>query len=209
MQLITITHQFMKTTHKLVLYAVCTLVLSLTLASCRIQERVIEENDIVYGSKRITLTLMYHNMDWRSPLYYMQQSIVKELRANQQASYHIYDVLYLTNSSFKHEDKAFIIVDDEPFPVVIDHKELENTKELIPQKPDVMTSDSTTMSVITGYSENNQKITRFSYALPTEAILKIDQANHVSFRYYAGPSMITVTLQAGQLTKFKQLIHKD
>lgn len=209
MQFIAIAHLFMKTTHKLVLYSTFALVLSLTLASCRIQQRVIEENDIVYGSKRITLTLMYHNTDWRSPLYYMQQSIVKEIRADQQASYHIYDVLYLTNSSFKLEDKAFIIVDNDPFPVVIDHKELENTKELIPQKADVMTSDSTTMSVITGYSENNQKITRFSYALPAEAALKIDQAKKVSFRYYAGPSMITVSLQSGQLNKFKQLIHRD
>jgi hypothetical protein len=92
--------------------------------------------------------------------------------------------------------------------MVIEGKEYENTKEIEEKKEDVMTSDSTSISVVTGYSENNRKITRFSYELPDHVIAKIKDADQVIFRYYSGPDMLTITLKGIKISKLKQLIDK-
>jgi len=71
--------------------------------------------------------------------------------------YSAYDVLYLTGSSFKLDEKAVLIIDNETYPMVIDKIEFENVNSISENTTDVPTSDSTSVSVITGYSENNIK----------------------------------------------------
>jgi len=183
---------------------VCTI-----LSSCFLYNRIYSEDDVVYSTKRFELKYDYKTRDRRTPIYYFTQSIVKEVDQNNDASYRAYDVLYLISSSFKLDEKVILIIDNKPYPMVIDRIELENVKTISENSTDIQTLDSTTVSVITGFSENNRKITRFSYKIPISTIMQIKNADQFSIRYYSGPSMITVKPKKLSIKKIKELINTE
>ena len=176
------------------------------LSSCSTYNKIYSEDDIVYSTKRFELKYDYKDRDRRTPIYFFTQSIVKEVDQNNNVSYRAYDVLFLISSSFKLDEKVILIIDNKPYPMVIDKIELENVKTISEDKTDIQTSDSTTVSVTTGYSENNRKITRFSYKIPVSTIMEIKKADQLSIRYYSGPSMITVKPKKLSIKKIKELI---
>jgi hypothetical protein len=182
--------------------------ISFIFSSCFSSSKIVVQNDIVYSTKRIELRYLCRDNDRRSPLLYLEQLIVKEIKSDNEESIKIYDILALTSSSFKLEDKVFLIIDSDVYPMIIDIIEYENAKSITPNTENILAADSTTVSVVTGYSENNKKITRFSYKLSEEIINKIKNSDQVLFRYYAGPSMLTVKLKDKYLRKFKKLIDK-
>jgi len=181
--------------------------LTFILTSCILTPKIYEKHDIVYSTKRFELQFNYPNHNERTPVINMQQSIIKEI-SKTETTYKVYDVLVLKSLSHKVEEKVFLIIDREVFPMKLESIEYENTKNLVEKTENIETSDSTSISVITGYSENNRKITRFSYKLPDEVIPKIQNAKKVYFRYYSGPDMLTMTLEMNKLNKLKQLINK-
>lgn len=188
----------------IVICLVCTM-----LSSCSTYNRIYSEDDVVYSTKRFELKYDYKDRDRRTPIYFFTQSIVKEIDQNNNVSYRAYDVLFLTSSSFKLDEKVILIIDNKPYPMVIDEMELENVKSISENTTDIQTSDSTTVSVTTGYSENNRKITRFSYKIPISTIMEIKKANQISIRYYSGPSMITVKPKNLSIKKIKELIDTE
>ena len=179
------------------------------LSSCSPYNKIYSEDDIVYSTKRFELKYDYNDRDRRTPIYFFTQSIVKEVDQNNNVSYRAYDVLFLISSSFKLDEKVILIIDNKPYPMVIDKIELENVKTISEDKTDIQTSDSTTVSVTTGYSENNRKITRFSYKIPVSTITEIKKADQLSIRYYSGPSMITVKPKKQSIKKIKELIDTE
>ena len=188
----------------IVIGLVCTM-----LSSCSTFNRIYSEDDVVYSTKRFELKYDYKDRDRRTPIYFFTQSIVKEVDQNNNVSYRAYDVLFLISSSFKLDEKVILIIDNKPYPMVIDKIELENVKTISEDKTDIQTSDSTTVSVTTGYSENNRKITRFSYKIPVSTIMEIKKADQLSIRYYSGPSMITVKPKKLSIKKIKELIDTE
>ena len=188
----------------IVICLVCTM-----LSSCSTYNRIYSEDDVVYSTKRFELKYDYKDRDRRTPIYFFTQSIVKEIDQIKNVSYRAYDVLFLTSSSFKLDEKVILIIDNKPYPMVIDEMELENVKSISENTTDIQTSDSTTVSVTTGYSENNRKITRFSYKIPLSTIMEIKKANQISIRYYSGPSMITVKPKNLSIKKIKELIDTE
>ena len=184
------------------------LLISVIFQACLTTNKIVEENDLVYSTKRVALKSSYYEHTRRSPLISLEQSIVKEIKANNETSYKVYDILSLTSSSFTLENKAFMIIDNDVFPMPIDNKEYENAKTITENRQNVLTADSTTVSVVTGYSENDRKITRFSYMLSDEVIARVKNSNQVLFRYYSGPSMLTVRLKEKNLKKLKGLIDR-
>jgi hypothetical protein len=175
------------------------------LSGCSTYNRIFSEEDIVYSTKRFELKYDCKDRDRRMPFYFTQ-SIVKEVDQNNNVSYRAYDVLSLTSSSFKLDEKAVLIIDNKPYPMVIDRIELENVKTVSENSTDIQTLDSATVSVITGYSENNRKITRFSYKIPVSTMMEIKKASKIYFRYYSGPNMITVKPKKISIKKIKELI---
>jgi len=180
--------------------------ISMTFQSCSTSNKIYSDNDIVYSTKRFELKYSVKDRDRRSPLFYFTQSIIKEINSENEISYTAYDVLSLSSSSFKLDEKVFLIIDNEAFPMIIDKMELENVKSISENAENILTSDSTTVSVISGYSENNRKITRFCYKIPVATMTKIKDSNQLSLRYYSGPSMITVKPKKKSINKLKQLI---
>ena len=105
-------------------------VISLIFSSCVLTNKIIEENDIVYSTKRIELKYLCKDYNRKSPLLYLEQSIIKEIEANKESSIKVFDILALTGSSFKLEYKVFLIVDNDVYPMVVDNKEYELSKTI-------------------------------------------------------------------------------
>jgi hypothetical protein len=167
--------------------------------------RIFTENDVVYSTKRFELKYYVRDKDRKSPLIYFNQSIVKILTPSQATSCSAWDILTLSSSSFKLDAKVFYIIDNEVFPMKVDRMELENTRNISEDSSSLSTSDSTSVSVVTGYSENNLKITRFNYIIHPEIMDKIKGSEQFMIRYYAGPHMVTVKPKNKSLQKIKQL----
>lgn len=175
------------------------------ISACTTTNRIFTENDIVYSTKRSELKYYVREKDRRSPLFSLSQTLIKETNSANETTYKAYDVLYLTSSAFKLDNKVFFIIDNEAYPMALDRVELENTRNVSENTSSVSTSDSTSVSVVTGYSENNEKITRFNYKIPPEIIEKIKGAGKFQIRYYSGPNMITVKPKQLSIIRIKQL----
>ncbi|MDR2084622.1 MAG: hypothetical protein LBP67_06480 [Bacteroidales bacterium] len=173
--------------------------------SCIMSSRIIQESDVVYSTKRVSFRHTTKDRNRKTPLLYLDQTFVKEIKGNKE-TYRVYDALNLASRGFKLDDKVFLIADGEIFNINIENKEYEFSRRISENKSDVMTADSTTISVVTGFSEDNRKITRFSYKLTDDMVSKIRNSNQIIFRYYAGPSMISVKLRNNDLKKLKKLI---
>jgi len=182
---------------------------SITLQSCFTTNRIYSENDLVYATKRFELKYYVKDRDRRSPLYKLTQSIVKEINVRNEISYTAYDVLSLSSSSFKLDEKVIFIIDNEVYPMLVEEIELENVRSISESTSDISTSDSTSVTVVTGYSEDNRKLTRFSYNIPLTTMEKIKEADQFFLRYYSGPNMITVKPKRISMNKLKQLIDTD
>lgn len=182
--------------------------ISIMFIGCISSSRIVVQDDIVNSSKRLELRYLIRDFNKRSPLLYLEQQLVKEIESDNKYSIKVYDILTLNSSSFKLEDKVFLIVDKSVYPMALDIIEYDNVKSITSNTKDILTSDSTKVSVVTGYTENNNKITKFSYKLSEELINKIKTSKQVSIRYYAGPSMLTVKLKDKNLRKIKKLIDK-
>jgi hypothetical protein len=178
----------------------------MTFQSCSTSNKIYSENDIVYSTKRFELKYSVKDRDRRSPLFYFKQSIVKEINPQHEISYTVYDVLSLSSSSFNLDEKVILIIDNEAYQMVIDKIELENVRSISENMANISTSDSTSVPVITGYSEDNRKITRFRYKIPVTTMVKIKESGQLFLRYYSGPSMITVKPKKKSIKKLKQLI---
>ena len=120
-------------------------------------------------------------------------------------SYTVYDILTLSSNNFNLENKVFLIIDNIVEPMILEHKEYENTKNIIENSS---TTDSTNISVLTGYSEENKKITRFRYKLRNDMIDKIIKSEQILFRYYSGPNIITLQLNGLNLQKLKMVLNE-
>lgn len=199
----------MKTRMPLLNKYVClmSLFLLFLLTGCSVGGRIYEKYDQVQEARRYEMDLNYRIFDRRSPLLFMEQSIVKEVTAKE-SKYSVYDALVLNSLSYQVKDELYIIIDEEVFKPAVTSLEYENAREIQEKSEEVMRADSSTVKVVTGYTENNKKITRFSYSLDDKMIDGIRTANSVLFRYYAGPDMISIKLKGLKLKRLKRLIEK-
>jgi len=194
----------MKTFNKIIILGL----IPFTFLACSVlYSRIDIQSDIVNSTKRIKLNITYlKTEEKRTPLFSLNQSILKEITADKQVSYKVFDMLYLTSTSYKLEKNVYIIIDNEAFKMNIINEEYDNITSISENKSDVMLADSTKVSVVTGYSNNNYKVTKYSYFLNEDIIEKIKNSDSVFFRYYSGASMITLKLWGKNLIKLKNLI---
>lgn len=183
-----------------------TILFVIVLQGCAIFTPIIEEHDIVYDTHRKSLTLKLEDRNRLSHVLSVEKTFVKETSADQSVNVKVYDVLKMSGSGFNLEDRAFLVIDQELFPLTINTKELEHSTSIDESHEDVKTSDSTSVSVVSGYSTNNLKITRLNYSLSAEITTKIQEANNVFFRYYAGPEMTTISIRYSDLKKLKEML---
>lgn len=185
------------------------LVLLFVVSGCfapKYTNKITINEDIVNSSKRIEVHYFCKKATVPTSIYYMKQSVVKEIFADGSSTITVYDVLNLFENSFNLSDEVYLIVDDSFYQLKILKAEHDHIKTISENTDNIMTADSSYTTVVTGYSENNSKISKFEYMLTDEMIEKIKTANKVSYRYYAGPNMITMELKPKSLEKLKELI---
>jgi hypothetical protein len=183
------------------------LILAFLLMGC-MRNRIITEKDLVNSANRISYTYHVVDLKMRSPLISRVQTIVKEVLPDQQVSYKVYDFLTLTRHSFDLEENFFLIADDKVIRLQPDKRDVEINRSRVENTKDLLTSDSTKVTVVTGYTESSNKIARLSYVLTEEMIAQIKTSRRLRYQYYAGPQMISVAVKRKDLKKIKRLIDK-
>jgi hypothetical protein len=186
------------------------LISSLLITSCAALQGVRVENDVVRSSKRYKANFTYIRAQERyTPLVKINQTVVKEVPRNSAHTYKIYDIVMLRSSSFRISDEVYIIVDNNPFRVNVENIYSEMVTRVEESKGNVTTSDSTSISVVTGYNEYQQRVNRIEYNIDNSTAEQIKSADRVFFRYYAGPDMITVRLNGSELRRLKNILRRS
>ena len=168
--------------------------------------RIIKEEDIVRGTSRLELRHMGRNISKNLSVFTMSQAIVVEQGADGKKLINVYDFLTAGGSSYKVDPKTFMIIDGKVFPLLIQSVEYDYVNSISKNTEEVATSDSTSVTVVTGYTEHNNKVTRFNYSFSPEIVEKIKIAKEILFRYYSGPNMHTVRMRKAALKKLKKLL---
>lgn len=173
------------------------------------QSRVITQNDYSNSSKRIEFNYFQTNLDWSNPLLYQRRYVVKEIKPENEINIMFYDVLALKYDSYKLSDQIFIAIDDKSYPIFPELVEYDLEKSINTTTEDIIKSDSTTETVITGFSEHLAKVTRFGYSLPNSIIKELIVAEKVIFQYYAGPRLLTIKVKKRHLRKIKKIFRTN
>ncbi len=177
------------------------------LQSCFSHKLIRVEYDEVKSTKRILQNFHYlGSKEKRTPLYFLNQTILKELKPNNEISYTVYDNLTMSPNAQALENQMFLILGEEIIPIDIEQVDLENTTNITEKRSTILTSDSTSVSVVSGYDQHNRKHYKIKYQLSLQTMDKISQAYEVQFRYYCGPNMMTVILKDKALNRLKDMI---
>ena len=181
---------------------------ALLLSGCgALQNSVHVENDLVMKTRRVLYETNFYANQRYEPYYTQNITIVKETNNDNKTTYSIYDVISLPSESFEiDENKLYLIIDEEiiPFPTVF--KREYNSRNISEKKEDIMRSDSTKISVVTGYDVVNKKNIQMTHILSEDIISKISKASTVYLRYYLGASYINTEIKGGKLANVKKLI---
>jgi hypothetical protein len=171
---------------------------------------IIVEEDVVYSTKRIRADFGYITSgNIYSPLIQVNQTIIKETKPNALDHYQSFERIKLRVNSFRLDNRVFLLIDSAAYQVHVESVEFERVSNIEEKRKDIMTVDSSKVSVVTGYEQNQSNDYRLSYSIEPTLIEKIKTANKVSFRYYTGPDMITVPMGKFNLTTLKMLIDKQ
>jgi len=187
-----------------------TFVLILTLCtfqSCMLFRNILTEEDVVNSTKRVRTDFEYRYARERySPLVSITQTIVKETKGDSVGPITFYERIRLNSNSFKLENKVYLLIDNVPYPGKVESVEYERVSNMEEKRKDVMTVDSTKISVVTGFDNHENNIYKLTYSIDEKLIEKIKEATKIQFRYYAGPDMITTAMNSFELKTLKLLI---
>lgn len=176
----------------------------ITFAGCS-SIRINIEQDPVKSTERVKLRHLGKVEGRNNPVIAMEQIIVKTSAKNQPPKYQCFDILTMPAKSFKLDSKVFMIIDEEVFEMNLLAIEFERMKT----KTEQSKKDSSALTSVTEYSDDNKKITRFTYMLNQRIIEKIKGANHIHYQYYSGPDMIKVAIRDKALKNLKSIIKNE
>lgn len=189
---------------------IITLVLITFLQSCGLFRNIWVEEDVVRSSKRIRSDFAYQFTEERySPLINISQTIIKEAGKNVQPKLTFYERIRLSSNSFNLEKNVYVLIDDVAFPGKIELMEFEREYKMEEKRKEVVTVDSSKISVVTGVNNRENNLYRLTYSIDEQAIEKIKTCSKVRFRYYAGPDMITTGMSRYYLETLKSLILQE
>ncbi len=183
---------------------------ALTLQSCFTTNygKIVSEHDEVKSTDRFKLIFFYDDDKERYTSFInAKQTILKEINSDKISTYTIFEEISLNSEAFKLKEDMYILVDSEVFPIRINNTFTERFITVSEDTDSVLTSDSTNVDVVTGYSTNERKRIKHYYTLNASEIKAIKNAEKLSFRYYSGPHKMTISMDHFDLKKFKQLIN--
>lgn len=177
------------------------------LFGCIGTRQITVETDYARSCKRIKTTFLFgYALERFSPLQRWSQTVVKDLCADSSQTYHIYDILELRSESFLLDSIVCVIADGISAVARIERFESGNKRVIDENRRDILTADSTKLSVVTSYNYRMYREYKIVYSLSVASAQQIRQSQSVKYQYYAGHDMITIALTDAQLKRFKLLI---
>ncbi len=140
--------------------------------------------------------------------YTQRVDFVKEIDANNQVSYLLYDIVSIPADKFELDKKVYMLIDDEVFTLNTTYEVAENSRNIKHEKSDILLSDSTKTTVVTGFGMDSRRIIKMKHELEQEQIDKMLQAKEIHLRYYSGPNTINSEIEGLRLNRVKKWILK-
>jgi len=188
------------------------LLLACSLSSCTkgvialTTSRIHKEKDEIKNTTRFQQDFYFLQVkEFDTPLNSLQMQVFKEQSANG-SSVTVYDELNLGINSQEPEKNVYFIFDEGYEKITIKNMESHYQQSLSENRKDILTKDSTKVSVVTGYSQNSWKTVQCEYALTPEVIDQIERSGTLKVRYYVGPHMLTIPFSKSKLKKLKKLL---
>ena len=167
------------------------------------------EKDKVTDVQFVKLKMDLYGNASNEPYYRQELTVVKEIDKNDSVSYRLYDVNTMKDKSFELDSKKmYLIIDDDIYPLENDYEKRYNDQQISEKKEDVMKSDSTKISVVSGYNVVNEKVYQMIHPIANETMAQISHAREVALRYTAGPDFLNSEIQGRNLINLKILINK-
>ncbi len=165
------------------------------------------ETDKVSGTRYVKCEIYLTNNDFREPSYSQKLIVVKETKRNQKPVYNWYDVITMPVESFEIDTKnIYLIVDDEVLALENSYEKQLGEQNVNEKKNEIMQSDSTKISVVTGYDVVQKSVYQMTHPVSEELMNRIFNANEVTLRYTVGPQFINSEIKGKKLNNLKKLI---
>lgn len=178
------------------------LFVSLFLMSCS-TGKIFVENDIVKATQKTKLSLSYSykKLKRNQAIYWQDLIFTHEIDKNGLSTYMIYDIITRPSAAYDLDPKAYLVIDKDVFE--LESLNVENNYYIVKNeiKEEIMAVDSTKTEVVTGYNENQNKTIRMQHPINSEIVNRLQHADEIFFRYYAGPHTITTNIKARDLIK--------
>ena len=150
----------------------------LTLAGCvNFRNVIYVENDKIMKSRKVTYEAYFVSNQRYEQSYSQKITFLKETDRNSITNYTLYDVITLPVESFDLDDKMYIVADDNVIKLPVSTQNQYNTKNINEQKNEILQSDSTKITVVTGYDVVNKKTIQMTHPINDDILQKILQAN--------------------------------
>ncbi len=183
--------------------------LAVIVSSCsHFTKSLYEETDKVMKSNRVMYESSFKANKRYEQIYWQKLLFQKETDRYQNVKYTLYDVVSVPLESYNLKDTMYIVVDKDIIPIKITFNEQFNSRKINEHNEEILQSDSTKKTVVTGYDMVNLKTFQMTHTLNKELIDKLRNARELNLRYYAGPKNITSEIKGGKLRKIKQWIEK-
>ena len=181
----------------------------LTVTGCvNLRSGIFVENDRVMKTRKVTYETYFVSNQRYEQSYTQKITFLKETDRNSITNYTLYDVITLPVESFDLNDKMYIVADDDIINLTVSTQNQFNTKKINEKKDEIMKSDSTKVTVVTGYDVVNKKTIQMTHPINDDILQKILQAHELHLRYYVGPNAINSEIKGTKLRNIKKWILK-
>ena len=177
-------------------------------ACVNLRSGIFVENDRVMKTRKVTYEAYFYSNQKYEQSYSQKITFLKETDRNNITNYTLYDVITLPVESFDLDDKMYIVADDNVIKLPVSTQNQYNTKNINEQKNEILQSDSTKITVVTGYDVVNKKTIQMTHPINDDILQKILQAHELHLRYYVGPNAINSEIKGTKLRNIKKWILK-
>ena len=181
----------------------------LTVTGCvNLRSGIFVENDRVMKTRKVTYETYFVSNQRYEQSYTQKITFLKETDRNSITNYTLYDVITLPVESFDLDDKMYIVADDNVINLPVSTQNQFNTKKINEKKNEILQSESTRITVVTGYDVVNKKTIQMTHPINDDILQKILQAHELHLRYYVGPNAINSEIKGTKLRNIKKWILK-
>lgn len=180
----------------------------LLLSSCILSSsdgKLIHQTDSFRNAQTVSLRLRFNTEEKHSSIYGIACDFYAE-KVSVNKQYKVFTTVLRTESSFSLEDSFFLAIDDKIYHLAKQKTKIQTRSSVSETTGNVMLSDSTTATVVTGVSTSTWKEEQFVIQFSDEQVTEILKANKLLFRFYAGSSIGTSKVQGSDLEKIKKLL---